>query len=164
MKSIRSQIRNLSSIFPWVRKRSMSNLIEIGLPVVKEIVAALDTPWAPIVTQGWNSSTDSILEFNRATKRYELLREVLLKIGAPAIAELENALHHPNLNVRFSAMEAILRIGHPSIADLGKIGSPKGFDRIVAALDDESSYVRKIAIIALGNLGNPSVLPKLERI
>src|SRR5215208_325759 len=160
MKSIRSQIRNLSSIFPWVRKRSMSNLIEIGLPVVKEIVAALDTPWAPIVTQGWNSSTDSISELNRATKRYELLREVLSKIGAPAIAELENALHHPNLNVRFSAIEAILRIGHPSIADLllplldsaeyherglavaelGKIGSPKGFDRIVAALDDESSY------------------------
>jgi HEAT repeat protein len=184
MKSIRSQVRSLNSIFPWVRKRAMSNLIEIGLPAVKEIVTALDTPWAPIVTQGWNSSTDSISELNRATRRYELLREVLLKIGAPAIAELENALHHPNLNVRFSAIEAILRIGHPSIADLllplldsteyherglavaelGKIGSPKGFDRIVAALDDESSYVRNIAIIALGNLGNPSVLPKLERI
>jgi HEAT repeat protein len=184
MKSIRGQIRNVNSIFPWVRKRAMSSLVEIGVPAVKEIIIALDTPWAPIVTKGWNSTTDSISELNSATKRYELLREVLLKIGEPAIAELENALHHPNLNVRFSAMEAILRIGHPSIVDLllplldsteyherglavaelGKTGTPRAFDRIVAALDDENSYVRNIAIIALGNLGNPNVLPKLERI
>jgi HEAT repeat protein len=184
MKTIGGQIGNLNSPFPWVRKRATSSLVEIGEPAVKEIITALDTPWAPIVTKGGNSSTDSMSELNSATKRYELLREVLLKIGEPAIAELENALHHPNLNVRFSAIEAILRIGHPSIVDLllplldsteyherglavaelGKIGAPRAFDRIVAALDDESSYVRNIAIIALGNLGNPSVLPQLERI
>jgi HEAT repeat protein len=184
MRSISAQINDLNSLFPWIRNRAINSLVEIGLPAVKEIVVALDTRWAPIVTKGFDSSKDSFSEINSATKRYLLLRDVLVKIGEPALAELENALHHSNLNVRYSAMEAIIRIGHPSIVDLllplvdstednerglaiaelGTIGTPRVFDRIVAALDDKSSYVRNIAIIALGNLGDKRVLPELEKI
>jgi HEAT repeat protein len=184
MKNISDQISNLDSILPWVRKRAQNSLVEIGLPAVKEIIAALDTPWAPVLTKGFDSSKDSSSDLNSATKRYHLLRDVLVKIGEPAFPELENALHHPNLNVRYSAIIAIQLIGHPSIidlllplldskenherglavAELGKTDTPRTFGRIVAALDDESSYVRNIAIIALGNLGNPSALPKLEQI
>ena len=40
MKSIGGQISNLNSIFPWVRERAVNNLVEIGLPAVKEIIAA----------------------------------------------------------------------------------------------------------------------------
>jgi len=184
MKNISGQISNLNSIFPWVRKRAQNSLVEIGLPAVKEIIVALDTRWAPVITKGFDSSKDSLSEFNNATKRYHLLRDVIVNIGDPAIPDLENALHHPNLNVRYSAIIAIKLIGHPSmvdlllplldstevherglaVAELRKTDTPRTFGRILAALDDESSYVRNIAIIALGDLGNPSALPKLEQI
>jgi HEAT repeat protein len=184
MKSVSSQINSLDSIFPWVRERAMNNLVEIGVPAVKEIVAALDTRYAPVILDRLDSSQDSFSEPLRIAKRIPRLLDVLVKIGKPAIPELEEALYHPNMNVRLLAMETIERIGYPSIVDLffpflkskeyyerglavgflGKTHSPKVLEQIVAALDDESSYVRNIAIIALGNIGDMSVLPKLEQL
>lgn len=183
MKTISGQINDLDSIFPWVRERALSNLVEIGSPAVKEIVAALDTRYAPVILDRLDSSTDSFSEPLRVAKRIPRLLDVLVKIGQPAISELESALHHPNMNVRLLAMETIERIGHPALVDLflpfvdskedyerglavgflGKTRLPETFDRIVSALDDESLYVRNIAIIALGNIGDRSVLPKLEQ-
>jgi HEAT repeat protein len=182
MKSVSRQINSLDSIFPWIRERAANNLVEIGVPAVKEIVAALDTRYAPVILDGLDSSQDSFSEPLRVAERISRLLDVLVKIGKPAIPELEDALHHPNMNVRLLAMETIDRIGHPAIIDLlfpflkskeyherglavgflGTTHSPKVLERIIPALDDESSYVRNIAIIALGNIGGRSVLPKLE--
>ena len=184
MKSISSQLRKLNSVFPWVRKGAQKNLIEIGLPAVKEIIAALDTRYAPIATEGFDSSTDSFSELNGALRRYPLLLDALAKIGRPAMEELQQALGHPNLNVRVAAIEAIGRIAHPSSVDLllpfldsskseerqwaiyalGNTRSSKAFNRIVAALDDENVYVREAALLGLGDFGNTSVLPRLEQI
>jgi hypothetical protein len=73
MRSISAQINDLNSLFPWIRNRAINSLVEIGLPAVKEIIVALDTRWAPIVTKGFDSSKDSFSEINGATKRYLLL-------------------------------------------------------------------------------------------
>jgi hypothetical protein len=184
MKSISSQLRKLNSVFPWVRKGAQKNLIEIGLPAVKEIIAALDTRYAPIATEGFDSSIDSFSELNGALRRYPLLLDALAKIGRPALEELQKAFGHPNLNVRVAAIEAMGRIAHPSSVDLllpfldsskseerqwaiyalGNMRSPTAFNRIVAALDDENVYVREAALLGLGDFGNTSVLPRLEQI
>ena len=184
MKDVNREIRNLSSIFPWIRKRALNNLVEIGHPAVKEIIAALDTRYAPIATQGFNSSKDNISEMDDALRRHPILLDALVKIGNPAITELESALRHSNLNVRVSAMAALGRIEHPSTVDLllpfldshtpaerawvlyalGNTRSPRVLKRIIAALNDENLDVRESAILALGDFGDTSVLPKLERI
>jgi HEAT repeat protein len=182
MKNISSEINKLDSIFPWVRNNAFRNLVEIGSPAVKEIFAALDTRYAPYNTHGYNQ--DSLSEANRAQKRHPLLVDAVVKIGKAALPELEVALRHPNLNVRVSAMTTIARIGHPSAVDLllpfldsseyleresavytlASTRSSRVFERIVAALDDKNLGVRESAILALGDFGDASVLPKLEQI
>ena len=182
MKNISSQIKNLDSIFPWARNNAMKNLVEIGLLAIKEIIAALDTRYAPYNTHGYDQ--DSLSEANRAQKRHPLLLDVIVKIGKPALPDLELALRHSNPNVRVSAMTAIARIAHPSAVDLllpfldsreyleresavyalASTRSSRVFERIVAALDDKNLGVRESAILALGDFGNETVLPKLEQI
>ena len=185
MKSISGQINDLmNSIFPWVRERAFNNLVEIGLPAVQEIVVALDTRYAPVILDSLDSSTDSFSEPLRVAKRIPRLLDALVKIGKPAIPELEEALNHPNMNVRLLAMDTIERIGHPALVDLilpfvdskeyhergfavaalGKTRSPKTLKRIVSALDDENSYVRSIAIGALASIGDRKAVHKLEKL
>ena len=151
--------------------------------LAKMIIAALDTHYVPISTEG-TTSTWGIFSTIFALMRYRFLLGILVKIGASAITELKTALHHQNLNVRVSAMTALGKIGHPSAVDLllpfldsgesaerewaisalGVTRSPLVFDRIITALDDRDLNVRQSAIRALGDFGNESALPKLQKI
>lgn len=169
MKDFNSQGRNGNGFFASIRKRTSKILVKV-------IIAILDTPYAPISIKG----TTSIF----AIIRYPLLLSLLEKIGASVIMELENALHHPNLNVRISAMAAIGKSGHSSAVDLllpfldsretaerewavsaiGYTRSPLVFERIIAAVEDEDLSVREAAIGALGDFGNENALPILEKI
>ena len=186
MERVNNLISKLDSGFPWVRKRALKNLVEVGQPAVKEIIVTLDTPHAPIGFQAINTKTQgmSVLDESlRVGKRWYLLIDALVQIGKSALDELENALHHPNPNVCVSAMLAIGRIGHPSAVDLllpyldsnesyerewaivalGHTHSSRVYEIIVAALDnktvDQDSTTK-----ALGELGDVRALPRLEKI
>jgi HEAT repeat protein len=185
MKDLSGQIKKLNSFLPWVRTGALNSLVEAGLPAVKAIIAALDTPYAPIGIKfvSSNQSPEFMAEAD-ALGRWPLLVDALVKIGKPALPELENALQHANLNVRISAMHAVGRIGDPSSVDLllpflqseksherawalGSLGytrSPKVFEILVHALGDRSMDIKETAISALGELGDTRALPKLERI
>lgn len=184
MKSISGQISDLSSLFPWVRKRAINSLVKTGVPAVKEIILTLDTPYAPICINGVSSNDADWDESIHAVNRWLRLLNVLVSIGTPALSELENALHHSNPNVRISAMHVIGKIGNPSFIDLllpftrsklvyerawsvgalGYAGLSKFYETLMIALDDEDSSVRESAILALGDLGDNRALPALKRI
>jgi HEAT repeat protein len=169
MKDINSQGKNVNGLFSSFRKRALINL-------AKAVIAILDTPYVPISIKG----TTSIF----AIIRYPLLLRMLVKTGSSATTQLEDALDHPNLNVRLSAISAIGQSGHPSAVDLllpfldsgeaaerewavsalGFTHSPLVFERIIAALEDEHLGVRESAIRALGDFGNENALLKLEQL
>jgi len=185
MKSISDLIMKLISGFPWVRKRALNNPVEFDLLGAKEIITELDNPYTPISMKGLSSSNSA--EWSAAVtagKRWPLLVDALVKIGEPALPELEKALQHPNPNVRISAIHAIGYIGHPSAIDLllpfveakkspeegwamvalGRTRSPRIYETLVAALDDKNIDRKESAILALGVLGDTRALPKLEKI
>jgi HEAT repeat protein len=185
MDRISDLITKLDSGFPWVRNRALNNLVEAGLPAVKEIVVALDTPFMPICINEVSSSNQAEFRaLSDAIERWPVLVDVLVKIGEPGLPELQNALHHSNPNVCITAMHAIGRIGHPSAVDLllpylqskkpyerawalgalGQTHSPRVFEILVPALDDESAEIKETAILALGEIGDTRALPKLEQI
>ncbi len=177
-------ISYLNSYFPWVRTRAINSLVKTGLPAVKEILLTLGTPYASICINGINSNDPDWEESVHAVARWKKLLEVLVKIGTPALSELEGALHHSNPNVRISAMHVIGKIGNPSYIDLllpftqsklvyerawvtgalGYEGLSKSYETLLTVLDDEDSSVRESAIIALGDLGDNRALPSLNRI
>ena len=181
MESASNLITKLESGLPWVRKRALNNLVKLGSSAVKEIIRALDTPYAPVLLKAISSTRPE--EFNKssiARKIWHLLIDVLVQIGKPALEELEKSLNHPNPNVRISAMETIGKIGHPSAVDtllpflesddrgwaiiaLGFTRSPKVYEVIVSALEDKT-VDQDFAIEALGVLGDIRALPKLEKI
>ncbi len=184
MKSISGQISDLSSLFPWVRERAINNLVNNGLPAVKEIILTLDTPYAPICINGVSSNDPDWNESIHAGNRWKKLLEVLVRIGTPALPELEAALHHSNPNVCISAMHVIGKIGNPSFIDLllpftrsnlvyertwaigalGYAGISRYYETLITALEDEDSDVRELRILALGDLGDNRALPLLQRI
>jgi hypothetical protein len=184
MKSISSQINDLSSLFPWVRERAINSLVNTGLPAVKEILLTLNTPYAPICINGISSDDPDWDECTLAVTRWKKLLEVLVRIGTPSLSELENALHHNNSNVRISAMHVIGKIGDPSSIDLilpftqsklvcerawaigalGYAGLSRYYETLIAALDDVNYSVRESAIRALGDLGDKRALPFLKGI
>jgi hypothetical protein len=184
MKSINGQINSLNSLFPWIRKRAINSLVKTGLPAIKEVILTLDTPYAPICINGVSSDDPDWDECIQAVARWKRLLEVLVRIGPPALSELEVALQHNNPNVRISAMQVIGKIGEPSFIDLvlpftqsklvyerawavgtlGYAGLLKYYETLLTALDDEDCSVRESAIKALGDLGDNRALPALKRI
>jgi HEAT repeat protein len=65
-----------------------------------------------------------------------------VKIGAPSVEPLNNALNDEDSDVRKA-----------SVAALGQIGDPRAVGPLIAALKDENWYVRKAAAIALDKIG-----------
>lgn len=85
--------------------------------------------------------------------------------------------------IRWSATEALVRIGRPAVNSListlrvagtemrrqvveilGKIGDMREVEPLVAALLDEDMKVRELAAQALGEIGDENILPVLERV
>ena len=74
--------------------------------------------------------------------------EALAKIGEPAVPALIKALSHNNSRVRHSAAFALSRIGEPA-----KSAVPA----LIEALNDQQQWVRWNASYALGEIGEPAV-------
>ena len=184
MESSSNLITKLESGLPWVRKRALNNLVKLGSFAVKEIITALDTPYASDLLKAISSTRPE--EFNEsiiARKIWPFLIDALVQIGKPALEELENSLNHPNPNVRISAMVTIGKIGHPSAVDillpflesiksyerawaivaLGHTRSSRVYEIIVSALENETIDQDSI-ITAFGALGDTRALPRLEKI
>lgn len=68
-----------------------------------------------------------------------------------ALPELLKLLHHSNPHLRTRAVEAI-----------GNIGLPEGIAGIKDALQDDNRWVRRMAALTLGKLGERRVIPALR--
>jgi HEAT repeat protein len=75
--------------------------------------------------------------------------EALVRIGAPAVPALIQALGDDEFRVRRAAAEALVRIGAPAVPAL------------IQALGDRSENVRRAAAEALGAIGDPQAIPAL---
>jgi HEAT repeat protein len=76
--------------------------------------------------------------------------EALVRIGAPAVPALIQALGDSNWAVRHAAAWA-----------LGKLGDPQAVPPLIQALGDRSENVRAAAAEALGAIGDPQAVPAL---
>jgi len=76
--------------------------------------------------------------------------EALVKIGAPAVPALIQALGDSYSDVRRAACEA-----------LGRIGDPRAIPALIQALGDWNEGVRRAACWALGKIGDPQAIPAL---
>ena len=72
--------------------------------------------------------------------------EALGKLGSPAVGPLTKSLKNGNVDVRWMAAVA-----------LGDIGDPEAIPALMAALDDEDTYVRSRAALALGEIGEAAL-------
>jgi HEAT repeat protein len=80
-------------------------------------------------------------------------RAGLVKIGAPAVESLINALDHHKEQVRWEAAKALV-----------EIADPKAAPALINALEDEDfdvSWVAAEALIALGGSGLPALIEAL---
>lgn len=163
-------------LFPWVRTGAINNLVRNDSQGVKTIVAALDllpyyeTNGGFIVTQA-----DFVGILN-------MLIKALADIGRSSIDKLKDALQHPNLNVRKSALSALGEINNPSAIDLlvrlidspnleermsaiealGKLRVTSATEKIIASLHDSSPAVREMGVYALMRINDIRALPALE--
>ena len=71
--------------------------------------------------------------------------EALGKLGPPAVGPLTESLKNGNIDVRWMAAVA-----------LGDIADPAAIPPLVAALNDEDTYVRSRAALALAAIGKPA--------
>jgi hypothetical protein len=120
------------------------------------------------------------------TKSYDIpdsAANALVKIGDQAVEPLINELHHPNLEVRWRAAEALGKIGDPRAVEgltkalndqidivslhaaeaLGKIGDPRAVEALIEALDNPSVAVSSPSAIALGKIGDPRAFEALAK-
>lgn len=72
----------------------------------------------------------------------EKSRNLLIKIGAPAIDYLFEMLSHPNVIARWEALKILIEINDPDIIPL-----------LINALDDSSSAIRWLAAEGLAAMG-----------
>jgi hypothetical protein len=156
-----------------VDEESLNDDVKKVLMLIKK----LDTPNFPAsFSQG-----DQGFNF-RAKAVYEKALDFLVAIGLPAVKPLTVALHHPNLNVRLGAIEALGRIGGSTAIEslkaaiqetnsterayavraLGKAGRSDALGEIISYLHDPSVGVRESAVYALEEIGDPRALPELE--
>jgi HEAT repeat protein len=108
--------------------------------------------------------------------------EALVKIGAPAVPHLIQALGDWDSGVRAAACEALVKIGAPAVPHLiqalgdgdrdvrvaacralGEIGDGQAVPHLIQALGDRDWYVRAAACRALGQIGDPQALPHLTQ-
>ena len=104
----------------------------------------------------------------------------LVKFGREATVALIAALDHPSPELRHYAVRALGEIRdersvEPLLAAggkvdrdvylwaLGRLGDPRGFAAVAAAVDDPDPEVRLAAIQALRDLGDPRAVPLLTR-
>ncbi|MBM4034884.1 MAG: HEAT repeat domain-containing protein [Planctomycetes bacterium] len=87
----------------------------------------------------------------------EAARKALLKIGAPALDDLDAAVHGGGMDVRPALVELVAAIGGaqtvPTLVKLLATADPISRERRDAKLDDA---VRRAAVAALGKLGAPA--------
>ncbi len=154
---------------PKVGEAAIAALAQIGGPkVVEQVIAHLIT----------------IVEKGQPDEYAEPGREVLEKIGAPAVEPLSACLKHPHQAVPARAARMLGRIGDPRGVEplsgilkertgthaaaaaawaLGEIGDPRAVAPLVVALRDDLSVARMEAAAALGKLGDPRAVAPLAR-
>jgi HEAT repeat protein len=133
----------------WVAKREWDQCVMIGAPAAEPLIDVLqdkakDVRWAAAEALdkiGWLPDEGDIGAAYWVAKR-EWDRSV--KIGAPAVEPLTNALKDRESAVREAAARA-----------LGKIDDPRALEPLIAALQAKESDVRKAAARALGRIGDP---------
>ena len=155
---------------PQVGEAAVAALVQIGgAQVAEQVIARLI----------------AIVDKGEPDEYAEPGRDVLEKIGAPAVDPLIACLKHPHQGVPARAATMLGRIGDPRAVEplsamlkersgthsaaaaagaLGKIGDPRAIAPLVAALGDMSSETRAEAAGALGQIGDPRAMRPLIRV
>lgn len=163
-------------LFPWIRMGAINNLVRNDARGVKTIITALDL--LPYYTcQAGYRVTQADFFYIR-----QMLVKALAKIGRSSVEKLNDALQHPNLNVRVSAISALEEINDPFVVELlvrfmasphldermsavealGKLRATSATEKIISSLHDSSPAVREMAIRALAQINDSRALPALE--
>jgi len=154
---------------PKVGEAAIAALAQIGgSKVVEQVIARLI----------------SIVEKGEPDEYAEPGREVLERIGGPAVDPIIACLKHPHQGVPERAARMLGRIGDPRALDalmamlkeregtrpaaaaalaLGKIGDARAVEPLVAALSDILSETRAEAAAALGKIGDKRAMRALIR-
>jgi hypothetical protein len=111
---------------------------------IQAITPALMTPDAPPRARG-----DAVREWGERLR--DSVARVLAHVGPPAVNELVNILSDEDPNARWRAVEV-----------LGHIGNSAATAPLMLSIRDPNIWVRKSAISALGEIGDPNVIQPLE--
>ncbi|HEX7315154.1 MAG TPA: HEAT repeat domain-containing protein [Pyrinomonadaceae bacterium] len=155
-------------------------LVNIGAPAVEHLVAA-------VKNEGWATAyapRETAAHFNQeleqrpsSTSRDARIGDVLVKIGAPAVAPLIRKLRDPWAFMRRFAADALERIRDPRCVEpflaalrdkdytvrtiavdvVLELSGVEAIGPLASALEDENHEVRRVAVQALVKLGAPAV-------
>lgn len=173
-----------------IAKEQWASVAEIGPGAVRPLIRALDDPdsaiqmgaaralgliGAPAVAE----LIDALRDGQNGGQRKAI--EALKMIGAPAVVPLIDALLDRDWYIRLGAARALVAIGDPAVeplvhalrkgpaliqmgaaAALGKIGNPAAIDPLAETLLHEDWRVGRVAVRALGMLGEDAVKPLLS--
>lgn len=177
LKDAEKLIWDLSDdLFPWIRTGAINNLVRNDSRGVKTIITALDL--LPYYTDG---AGYVVTQADFFTIR-EMLVKALAKIGRSSVENLNDALQHPNLNVRMAAISALGEINNPFVVELlvrcmaspnleermgaiealGKLRATSVTEKIISSLQDSSPAVREMGIRALRQMNDVRALPALK--
>ena len=174
-------VDDLDSVFPWARQAAMSRLIKNDRKGVETIITVLDLPY-------YRSQSKGIVltqpDFNGTMifELYPVLIKALAKIAGSSVGKLKDALQHPNLNVRLSAITALaatknsaaIRLLAPfldstdieeragAIVALGELRATSAIEKIIASLRDEDVSVRVMGVHALIKINDLRAVPALQ--
>ncbi|WP_164913685.1 HEAT repeat domain-containing protein [Methanoculleus taiwanensis] len=172
-------------------KEQWTELARLGAPAVAPLILALGDPDGDI-QMGAASALGMIGEpavsplilalRDEDAAESEKAIEALRKIGEPAVHALIQAFLDEDRQIRLGAARALVRIGAPAVdpliqalhmgshsitmgaaAALGKIGDPRAVDSLVLVLLQEDWHIGRLAVHALGMLGEPAIEP-LKRV
>jgi HEAT repeat protein len=181
LKDAEKLIGDLDSLFPWVRIGAINNLVKNDSQGVRTIITALDLlPYYESFPGGYVVLQPDFADILHNV--HPVLIKALARIGRSSVEKLNDALQHPNLNVRLSAISALGKINDPlavellvqladspdlgerrsAIAALGELRATSATEKIISSLRDSDAAVRELGVRALIKINDIKSLPALE--
>lgn len=157
-RAIKPLIATLKEQDVLLRETVVESLSKIGASAEKTVLPLLknrDVSIRPLGVEilgniGGDHSIEPLILAMKDDELRDLAQDALVKIGAPALELLINALENQDKEVRISTVQL-----------LSKIGNEKAIKPLMNLLKDEDEDIRKVSAIAIGRIGDPSSLEPL---
>jgi HEAT repeat protein len=155
-------LNNLSSTYYVVRSATITALSAYGDQVADDLMSMVQTSSVPI---------DSLIREVREQPTKRLRLRAVRALGelknARAIKPLRRLLNEYDTELSATTQDALSKIGqaawarHGAVIALGNIASSRALAALIAALEDDSEYVRAEAARASAKIGDDSAVPTL---